>query len=1040
MSRPHLHLSPGGAASGGGDPTDPEAIVRVLFEKSPLLIYISDLDFKIVLFNRALREATGYDTSDCRNVGGLLERFYPDADYRRLVQDIHDGWVKNEHIRDAELVATIKDGTQRTISWSTSRLRVGRGPTIGYIAIGVDVTTRRNLQQWVTLFQQSLQHLREGVVLTDPEGKVLSWSGGAERILGYTEDEMQARPLKELYLGGERELIGRTVDRAVEAEGRYSGEVELEQKEGGSKIVVFEQFRLDGDAGSALARLTLIADATVAPDLGKQLEEAQTAADDVRAVLDEVRLKLKERDARIEELEAAQSDASSLADTAKTRVGELEQMLAAVEGAADEASKKAESHANDAAVQVALAEGEAADLKDELLTARAELEAANSELGSLRGGADDATRRVAEAEQAAFEAGKRADAAEARAAAAEKAAEDAAKQAVTQTHDELTAAEGRADDAEKALTEARAAADAAQAGVDAATKRAEQAETKLAAAEELVAAAEENRLAAENRAKEQADGTGALEARIKELEKQLAEANLKSNQALNEAKETADAALSEASEKWIQERAALEESHRAAVADVQGKANEERTALEEQLSRDILAAEERSEAERNKMLERHEQERKEWEDAAEIARAEAESRLRHEIEELNAALENTGSLQPHLVQVESMALIAADTEGRVVGWSGGASALDGRPPVEAMGAFIHKDVLRLDKVNWKTLFGKVVVAGTLEQDVTLVDRTGKRHDVQLAAKLVRGDKGQPIGVTEVIRRPEVAGSLQVHTEAAMGRMAQPLHRALEARAIAGLKAHQGASGAVRDLLSVAKAVHEASDWGDVEGAARRVDLSELLTVTSDLVDRNEDAWRELRATAQDLMWLQTATSSGDEGRHRWNELVTRCLHAIEDAAGRRAVRKLGNQAVVEGRGELLIPLVLAAVSPLGSTDAEITVSASVDDDHAVLVVAGALVAGDDATLTKQLAGAAGGSAEFKKRGKKLTLRIPLEPPAAEIELEDDGDDLEDSGDRTAPPQHMQHQPTTPMKAVPEDPDKTVPPSAGVELDKIAAAA
>ncbi|MCP4873689.1 MAG: PAS domain S-box protein [Proteobacteria bacterium] len=1064
-------LSPGTTGSGGGDPTDPEAIVRVLFEKSPLLIYISDLDFKIVLFNRALREATGYDTSDCRNVGGLLERFYPAPDYRRLVQDIHDGWVRNEHIRDAELVATIKDGTQRTVAWSTSRLRIGRGPTVGYIAIGVDVTTRRNLQQWVTLFQQSLQHLKEGVVLTDPAGNILSWSGGAASILGWSEDEMQAKPLRDLYLRGERELIGRTVDRAIDAEGTYSGEVELEQKGGGSRIVVFNQFRLDGDGGDALARLTLLSDPGTEPDLGTQLDEAQTAANDVRQVLDEVRTQLAQRDELVEELTVKAETSAGEAAESRTRVGELEEMLKALESTASEASKSVEDHANTAAVQVALAEAEAADIRDQLASTQTALQ-------SLETVSTDAERKIAEAEHVAFDAGKRADAAEARAETAQKALEAAqaklstaeaetvpaadlaaaqaqaaeaaikAAQSGTRIQEleaqaetlqtELAAAQTAASEAvaaaEKARTvanvdvaaakaeldEAKHAADAARKDAEETSARAAAAEAQAAAAQELVAAAEENRLAAENRAKEIDTNSGSLTGRISTLRAEL-----------DQAKDAAEHEFSEAAEQWVQERASLEEAHRNAIAEVQGKANAERTALEEQLSRDILAAEERSEAERNKMLERHEQERKEWEDAADIARAETESRLRHEVEELKSQLESSGSLQPHLGQVESMALVAADTEGRVVGWSSGMGEIDGRTAGEAIGAFIHKDVLRLDKVNWKTLFGKVVVTGFVEQDVTLVDRVGDRHDLLLKAKLVKGDKGQPIGVTEVISRPRVAGSLQVHTDAALGRMARPLHKALETRAIAGLKAHQGASGAIKDLLVVARSVHEASDWGDVEAASRRVDLADLLDVTGGLVDRSEDAWRELRATSQDLLCLETATGSGADQNHRWNELVTRCLHAVEDAAGRRATRKLGNQAVVEGRGDLLVPLVLAAVAPIATSKADIEVSASVDGDDAVLKVVGALPVGDDRILVRQLSDAAGGTAEFVKRGSRLTVRIPLEPEPELVELEPD----EDSSDLTAPPMTESVE-TRPMPAVPEDPDKTVPPSGGINLDEL----
>ena len=1102
-----LVLAPTSSANRGADPTDPEAIVRVLFEKSPLLIYITDLDYKIVLFNRALRDATGYDTSDCRTVPDLLERFYPDPEYRKIVHGIHQGWVHNEHIRDAELVCTLKDATQRTISWSTSRLRVGRGPTIGYIALGVDVTTRRNLQQWVSLFQRSLQYLEEGVVLTDPAGSILAWSTGAERLLGYSEQDMSGRHLEELYLRGERKLIARTVDRALEAEGCYSGEVELERKEGGSAILVFNQFRLDGDTGPALARLTLLTEPSASDDLATRLEEADERGTQQRADIEAARALLDERERRISDLERVVDGVGRQAAESGTRISELEQMLGALESAAAQTVEAGERAADGAAVQLAIAEGEAADARDELLLIQARLREMEEEGAEATARLTQATERAALAEQqahdseaaldsaraAADEARADAEAAAARrleAFAQAEAAQTALLTATTETKAVRTeaetaqalaqAAQGEADAARADAEAARADADASRTATEAAreelatarteveaattelaTARAEveavtaelaaaQAESaaRAGATQELLAAAQASLVAAEedaaqaagqvtllNSMLEKADGTiSELEAKLMGIEPptmapgeaELAAAReriVKLEKDLEEALADGSAALDEATEAWVQERSNLEEAQRSAVAEAQARAAEERQALEAQLSRDILAAEERAEAERTKVLERHDQERTEWEDGVEIARAEVESRLRFELETLKGRLDSAGDLQPHLVPLESLAFAAADTEGRVIGWSGGAALLDGRASSEALGAILHRDVLRLDKVDWKSLFAQVVVTGYHERNVTLVDRTGSRHDVRLRARLVKGERGQPVGVTEILERPALGASLSVHAQAATARMAFPLHRAIETRAIAGLRSHQGAAAAVKDLLIVGRSVHDATDWADVEGAARRVDLGDLLGVTEDLISRAEDTWRELRATAQDLLWLEGVANGDEGGRHRWNELVTRCLHAVEDGSGKRAKRSFGNQAFVIGRGDALVPLLLALLSPTADADGEATVTVGVEDGDALLKVEGAVPAGDDATLVQLLAAEANGTVQITG-GKSPTasLRVPLEAPDEPIAADENDED-----DRTSPP-------TRPMKAITLDPEETRPPAGHVEMD------
>ena len=106
---------------------DGETIARTLLERAPVLVYVVDLNFKVALMNRELREVTGWDTTTCDTVDSLLEHFYPDEEYRATIRDIHDGWarVPSEQIRDTVMVLTSQDGAQRSVSWTTARLRLG---------------------------------------------------------------------------------------------------------------------------------------------------------------------------------------------------------------------------------------------------------------------------------------------------------------------------------------------------------------------------------------------------------------------------------------------------------------------------------------------------------------------------------------------------------------------------------------------------------------------------------------------------------------------------------------------------------------------------------------------------------------------------------------------------------------------------------------------------------------------------------------------------------------------------------------------------
>ncbi|HIF23631.1 MAG TPA: hypothetical protein EYQ27_17415, partial [Gemmatimonadetes bacterium] len=100
-----------------------ETIARTLLERAPVLVYVVDLNFKVVLMNRELREVSGWDTSSCGDIESLLANFYPDPDYRGPIRAIHDGWANSpsEQVRDTVMVLSTASGQQRSISWTTAR-------------------------------------------------------------------------------------------------------------------------------------------------------------------------------------------------------------------------------------------------------------------------------------------------------------------------------------------------------------------------------------------------------------------------------------------------------------------------------------------------------------------------------------------------------------------------------------------------------------------------------------------------------------------------------------------------------------------------------------------------------------------------------------------------------------------------------------------------------------------------------------------------------------------------------------------------------
>jgi len=936
----------------GGGPAQAELLASVLLERSPLLVYVVDNDGKVVLLNRALRELTGYDTSLCPDVSSLVTSFYPDKEYGALVAKLHEGWSRNEHLTDTELNVSTRTGEIKKISWSTCPLRFGRGPTLGFLALGIDITFRRRLQDWLGLFQLAFQHIDEGVVLANPDGQIQAWNDGAQQLLGHTAASMEGRQLKELFLTSERELLTRAIHSKINDEGRYRGLVTLQRAEGDPLQLDLRQLRLDGEMGAPLALLTVLSE----PDRQEQLEgrlswfetelaTAQNADKEAREELESARVALEE----------AQRGLNDAQQTEETLRKEL-----AVHVSGEETLRK----------ELTQRVGEGAMLREKLGN-QTEEEARLRAMLALQVGEEEGLRnevrsQTEDATNLRIQLDKLTD----ETATLRQELADRDEDLVTHTTD-LVEARGQ-------LTETRAHVASLE---DALTD----VQRKLDASSEKKPSA-------------QADPE-ALSARIAEMESSLAEMEAERDD-LKARCARSEELLEQSRETWVQERSRIEESHRINLDEMQQTTASERQVLEEQVKLDILAAEERAETNRHRVDHEHDQERDEWKATIAIARAEAESGLRDELQLLRRRLERPENLQSHLDQLNQVAFAAADTDGRVIGWSGGAALLDGRGPEKAVGATIHQDVLRLDGVDWKSLFGKIIIGGAVQREVVLVTADGSQQQVHLRATLIRDSQGRPVGVCEELRpqanvdattetdaeqaiASNFSAAPRLQAQAALNQLLRPVLQALEARATETTETWQQEQEILKVLVSIATAVQSGQDLDTIRAEAAQLGVEDILSRADEVSRVGEDSCRVLFDQLRDLRQLTEATLPGGEDTHRWNDLVVRCLDVYEQSGAASVERKLGDSAVILGRGPLLVPMILTMLSGLPVADGGASVGTEVNQDGEVLlIVEGPALAAHTLALARTLAAAASGSLHEENAGAntRYELRLPVVDP------------------------------------------------------------
>lgn len=168
----------------------------------PDLIYFKDRQSRFVRINTAMVHFFGLRSAS--DALGLTDfDFFASQHAQQASADEQRVMTTGEPLVGVEEKETWPDGR---ITWaSTTKVpwRDATGNIIGLIGISRDITARKEGERRLREQAAALNNANEAIIVGDLQERITFWNRGAERVLGWTAEEMIGRPLTEvLALGG----------------------------------------------------------------------------------------------------------------------------------------------------------------------------------------------------------------------------------------------------------------------------------------------------------------------------------------------------------------------------------------------------------------------------------------------------------------------------------------------------------------------------------------------------------------------------------------------------------------------------------------------------------------------------------------------------------------------------------------------------------------------------------------------------------------------------------------------------------------------
>ena len=232
-----------------------------IVESSDDAIISKDLNGVISTWNRGAEQLFGYTADEV--IGKPITILIPEGRFNEepaILSRIRSG----RPVEHYETIRKHKDGSLLNISLSVSPIRDESGKVIGASKIARNISEQKRAQEAI-LFQASLlDAVEEAVVATDLNGRITYWNSFAERLYGWTSQEVIGADVVEVVPSVDSKDHATIIMEQLRDGQSWSGEMILKRRDGSEFLAAITDSPIFNEKGELIGVVGVSSDITEA--------------------------------------------------------------------------------------------------------------------------------------------------------------------------------------------------------------------------------------------------------------------------------------------------------------------------------------------------------------------------------------------------------------------------------------------------------------------------------------------------------------------------------------------------------------------------------------------------------------------------------------------------------------------------------------------------------------------------------------------------------------------------------------------------------